>query len=431
MQPLDRLRLQLTIWYAGTFSLILLLLGIGLIVALSGQLSGDLDSRLESAVAAVRRAVTVRMAYGATANEAIASAVAEVSNPDRVLYLFGADGSPIIAPAPVDPRVGAAAARALNEAGSGDPVRDEFRTTIPQRWRLYAEQIAVSDSQAFAVVAVANAAGFRRQFERLLETFLAGALLALIAVGLGGYRIARVGAAPVERVMSQLRELTANAAHELRTPIAVLRGHAELALERERDAAAYTSALQQIAAESTRLGRLVDDLLILARAEAGTWPWRREALFLDDVADEVVESVTVLGAPRRIGVSLGRFEEARTVGDRDLVRQLLTILVENAVKFSNPGGSVRLDVFVDQSHPTVVVEDTGMGIAPEHLPHIFERFYRGYPDRSHAGAGLGLAIAKWIVEQHEARIEVQSALGRGTRISVRFPGPGLPPRPPL
>ncbi len=418
MQPIKRLQLRLTAWYVGTFSIILLLLGLALFVLLSKQLSGDLDLRLVSSVTAVRRAMEVRQAFGTSPEQALRDAVAEIDEPDRLLYLFRPDGQPIVAPSPVDPRIAAAAADALR---GNEDVSEEFRTRGGQRWRLYAERITTGGGDDFGLVAVADATGFRKQFERLLGTFVAVALLALLPVGIGGYHIARLSSARVEGALKQLRDFTADAAHELRTPVAIIRGRAELAVERERDAPAYAAALRDIAAEAERLGRLVDDLLRLARAEAGERAARRERVFLDDLADDAVEGAVVLGAGRGVHVSLGRFEEAAVNGDPELLRQVLMILLDNAIKYTPSGGAVRLDVFLEESRPTIVVEDTGPGIPPEHLPHVFERFFRGDRNRAGSGAGLGLAIARWILEQHGARIDLESAPGQGTRLHVRFP----------
>jgi signal transduction histidine kinase len=425
MDPLKRLRLRLTAWYVGTFTAVLALLGAGLFIVLSGQLSGDLDLKLETAVAAVRRTMDVRVAFGTAGEQALREAVAENAGPDRLLYLFDRTGKPLVAPNPVDPRIAAAAVDAIND---DDAVSDEFRTSSRQRWRVYAEPILVGDAQRFGLVAVADATGFERQLTRLVQTFGAAALLAVLLVGVGGYQIARVSAASVERAMERLRTLTADAAHELRTPVSVIRGHAELALQREREAAAYSAALRHIATEAQRLGQLLDNLLTLARAEAGDRPKQRRRLFLDDLADQAVTSAAVLGAERGVGVSLGRFEETAVVADPDLVTQMLLILLDNGIKFTPSGGSVQVHVFTEHHHPTLIVEDTGIGIAPEHLPHVFERFYRGDRSRSGVpGAGLGLAIARWIAEQHDATITISSAPDRGTRVEVRFPVPPAAP----
>src|SRR2546426_4028871 len=129
-----------------------------------------------------------------------------------------------------------------------------------------------------------------------------------------------------------------------------------------------------------------------------------------------------LAEHRRIQLEVGGFEEARISGDAALVRQLLVIVLDNAVKFTPAGGHVRLDIAAQDGCASVVVADTGVGIPPEQLPRVFERFYRGEPSRHQAdGAGLGLAIARWIAEAHGARIEIGSTPGSGTRVTIRFP----------
>jgi signal transduction histidine kinase len=127
-----------------------------------------------------------------------------------------------------------------------------------------------------------------------------------------------------------------------------------------------------------------------------------------------------------VRLDVEEFDEAPVVGDATLLRQLVMILLDNAVKFTAGGGSVRVRVGAPNGRPALVVEDTGIGIAPEQLPHVFERFYRGDPARSRTngsaadGAGLGLAIAKWIADAHDAEIALASEPGEGTRVSVRF-----------
>src|SRR2546427_3379680 len=172
----------------------------------------------------------------------------------------------------------------------------------------------------------------------------------------------------------------------------------------------------------TRLGQVVGDLLTLARADAGERPIAQVPLYLDDVAAEAVEAVRTLAEQKHVQLEVGGFEEAKITGDPTLIRQLLLIVLDNAIKFTAAGGQVRLDVSAEDGRAAAVVADTGVGISPEHLPHVFERFFRGDPARHAAdGAGLGLATARWIAGAHGARIDISSTPGTGTRVTVSFP----------
>src|SRR5438067_2231631 len=222
----------------------------------------------------------------------------------------------------------------------------------------------------------------------------------------------------------------AEPAHELRTPLTVLRSRAEVALQQPRPAGDYQEALLGIEREAKRLGSIVEDLLILARADAGERPIARERVYLDDLTLDAAGAARVVALAKGVTVEVEEFDEAPVQGDPTLLRQMVMILLDNAVKFTASGGRVRVRVGTPAERPTVVVEDTGVGIAPDQLPHVFERFYRGDPARSRGnggapdGAGLGLSIAKWIADAHGAEIALASELGEGTRVSVRF-GPNV------
>jgi signal transduction histidine kinase len=420
--PFTRLRLRLTIWYVATFAVILLLLGTGLFLALTQQQSDGLDRILESTIADVRQDTDVLTKLGQTRQAALQGAVAEHKGIGAQLFLFGPDAMPLLPATPSDPRIAAAAANVLTDE---ETMGTEFLTPAHRRNRVRAVRILGDSGGPWALVAVTDATQLERQVQRMVETFLAVGLLALLPIGIGGYHIARVSAGRVERAMDQLRQLTSDAAHELRTPVAIIRGRAELTLERPRGVEEYETALRDVAREAAGLGRLVDDLFTLAAAEAGEAVKRRDRVFLDDLASDAVSAAAVLGTQRGVSVSLGRFEEAPVVGDAGLLRQVLMIVLDNAVKFTPAGGTVRLDVFVEDQRPTVVIEDTGIGIPSEHLPRIFDRFYRADRGRARvAGAGLGLAIARWIIEGHGARIDVSSPPQHGTRVRIRFPHAG-------
>ncbi len=174
--------------------------------------------------------------------------------------------------------------------------------------------------------------------------------------------------------------------------------------------------------EAERLGRLVDGLLLLAAADEDRLPVRRRPVFLDDLLVQASEVARPLADAKGITLELDDFEEAPVDADPDLVRQLFLILLENAVKYTPSPGTVRAGVTADATRCRVVVHDTGPGIDPETLPHVFERFYRADPARRReGGSGLGLAIARTIADAHGADIALDSTVGVGTTVRVTFP----------
>jgi signal transduction histidine kinase len=415
------LRLRLTLWYVGVLTLILLLLGAGIFVAIRHQMSRHLDASLKAATAAVMQATLIREVERAR-TPGVADAVAEVHIPDRALYLFDAGGRPIVPPQ-ADGWIEAAARQA---ARSGSGVADVDRDAPGEReFRVHAERFSGGTGTVYVAAAVADRMELEEEYATLIATFAAAALAALLLAAGAGYVLMRQSAAPVERSMDQMRRFMADAAHELRTPVTVLHSRAEVMLAQERNSERDAAALKAIEQESTRLGEIIGDLLTLARADAGERPVARETLYLDDVAADAVAAMRALAERKGVALEVGRFEEAGIAGDAALVRRLLLIVLDNALKYTPTGGRVRLDVAGADGARSVVVSDTGIGIPPDQLPHVFERFYRGDPARRAAeGTGLGLAIARWIADLHGARITIASnAEGTGTRVAIKFPSP--------
>jgi signal transduction histidine kinase len=366
----------------------------------------------------------------ASAQGAVVDAVDELHIPDRTLFLLDSAGGPI-KPATAGTWIRAAARQAA-ALGSFDTERD---TTGDRTLSLHAERFRLASGQLLVAAATADQVELADRYSALIAAFGSAALAAVVLVLLGGSFLVQKSTAPVERSMEHTRRFMADAAHELRTPIAVLRTKADVALQEERSVEGYTSTLRAMGLEARRLGRTVDDLLLLARADAGERPVLRARFFLDDVVLDAALSARTLATAAGVSLIVDQFEEAPLVGDAVLVRELVIVLLDNAVKFTPRGGSVRVRVQPDPQ-PTLVVEDTGVGISPEQLPHVFERFYRGEPSRPRGGgAGLGLSIAHWVAEVHGARIslgpaddgsETAGSSGgghRGTRATVVFPRP--------
>lgn len=412
------LRRRLTVWYVATLGAILLLLGAGLFATIHRQITQQLDDSLRDAVAELIRAARIREVERRMTRGVVADAVTELHIPDRQLYLVDTLGVPLT------PRVANEAVRAVaRRAAQGRAVFDETDTEAGHTLSLYAERFRLRSGAVLVAVAAVDQLELTDQYMNLIVAFVGAAAAALVLVAAGGSLLARKSTAPVERSMEYMRRFMADAAHELRTPIAVLRTRAEVALQGEYSASGCADTLRAMAAEAERLGHVVDELLLLARAESGERPVARERFYLDDVAIEAALPLRALAHARGVTLQLDEFEATAVHGDAALVRELVNVLLDNAIKFTAAGGRVGVRVSPGPV-PTIVVEDTGCGIAPEALPHVFERFYRGDSARSRAGgAGLGLSIAQWIAEAHGARITLESTPGVGTRATVRFPQP--------
>ncbi|MFL5509963.1 MAG: sensor histidine kinase, partial [Gemmatimonadaceae bacterium] len=260
------------------------------------------------------------------------------------------------------------------------------------------------------------------RYADLIAAFVGVALLALVLVAAGGFFLVRKSTDPIERSIEFMRRFMADAAHELRTPITILRNRAEIALQQPRDTSDYISALQGVEAEAHRLGSIVDSLLVLARADTGERQIEKERIFLDDIAIDAAAAASVMARQKGVDITVEDFEEAPVVGDASLIRQLVMIILDNAVKFTDAGGKVRVGVSIQDQAPTFSVDDTGIGIKQDELSRVFQRFFRGETARSRTdGAGLGLSIASWIAREHGAEISLKSEMGVGTRVVVTFP----------
>ena len=227
----------------------------------------------------------------------------------------------------------------------------------------------------------------------------------------------------LERAFATLRRFTADASHELRTPLTAIRSVGEVGLRERRGEAEYREMVGSILEETERLTAVVDSLLLLSRADEGKADLRPAPMSLDDLANEVAADLAVLAEEKRQNVRVEVSAAVTAVADRPTVRQAAINLLDNAIKHSPDGAVIRL--VVRQEGPSAVLEviDNGPGIAPEHLPHVFERFYRVDKARSPAAgsAGLGLSIARWAVEANEGRIEVESETSRGSVFRIVLP----------
>lgn len=222
----------------------------------------------------------------------------------------------------------------------------------------------------------------------------------------------------LENLFRTQQRFLADVSHELRTPLTTIRGNVDLL---RRMGMADPDFLDDIQAELERMTRLVNDLLLLARADVGSMPIMREPIDVDTLLVDVYRQVAMLTPP--VAMKLGEVDQARVLGDRDRLRQLFLNLLDNAIKYTPAGGTVRLSLSKTAERVDVVVSDTGVGIPEQDLPHIFDRFYRVDKARTRmmGGSGLGLSIVKSIVEAHGGDIHVTSEVGKGTTFYVSLP----------
>lgn len=416
-----RVRRRLTLWYVGVFAAILLLFGSAVYLAITHQVGSTLDRQLVAATGETERALRIREQERGLPEHAV-DALDELRIPGVHLYVFDAEGRPLRDTVP--PTFLAPLVHAVFDSGQVW-ARPEVGETVNER--VYGRRITVA-GRSYAALATTPSVEVEERYPGLLASFLLAAFGALALVGLGGTALARKSLVPVQQSMERMRRFVADASHELRTPATVLRTRAEVALQRSRSVEEYADLLEQVRRESERLGRLVDGLLLLAAADEDALPMRRQSVYLDDLLVQASELARALAAPQGVALELGSFEEAPIEADPDLVRQLCLILLENAVKYTPSSGTVHADVTANAVTCRLAVRDTGPGIDPETLPHVFERFYRADPARAReGGSGLGLAIAKSIADAHGATIHVDSTPGEGTTVQVAFPRRALAP----
>jgi signal transduction histidine kinase len=220
-----------------------------------------------------------------------------------------------------------------------------------------------------------------------------------------------------------MREFMADASHELRTPLAIVRAEAEVSLEQDRSVFDYKQSMNIIRDQSKRMTRIVSDMLALARADAGQQKLRAQELYLNDVVEECCNAAQALALTRGVQLSFENGEDVSFRGDEELLKRMALNLLDNAIHYTPPGGSVSVRLQTDTSAVRLIITDTGIGIAPESISRIFDRFYRvdSSRARSDGGSGLGLSIVKLAAEAHKGCVELSSQLGAGSTFTVSLP----------
>ncbi len=411
---LRRVRWRLVLWSGGVTLVLLLALGSAVYFSVSRSLANDSETQLRA------RATTIVAEIDRNPDE--------LALPGRFGFSFGgpASGSIAMVIPPSGQTIGPsnlaslgipdAAGLAAARAGSVD-VRDTTIQGVPVR--VLSQPISLA-GETFVVQVIGDRTAEVRTLDLLLTVLLVGGLGVLGLALIAGWIYASRALVPIRLSLRRQREFAANASHELRTPLAVIRTSVE-DLERNRDApvGAVGEALRDIRDEVDHLTALVGDLLLLARTDSGAVEMERLPLDLADVAAEAMAALATLAAGRDVRLLLDP-EPAPVKGDPLRLRQLVTILADNAIAHSPGGGLVTVRVRSAGRNVRLDVEDQGPGVRPEDMPRIFDRFYRA-PGAPTGGTGLGLAIAAWIVERHGGSIRAANRGEGGALFTVELP----------
>jgi heavy metal sensor kinase len=449
------LRARLTLWYTLALLIVLCLFGANVLWQQRRIGTRRVDRELEALTATLTNVMQDELNEQDELSTAAVESITTVTAPGRALAILDVQGRTLGA------RWSGLELRDPWPAGNGGP---DVRTvgTPAGAWRVHARSHAFGDRTLVLLVASPMTDVLREQRE-VQEAMLVGIPIVLLLAAVGGLWLASIGLRPitdmarraariaptgledlgqtdrsdelgqlaeafnglVARIRATLqtqRQFMADASHELRTPVSVVRATADVMLSRDhRDEAEYREAMAIVGGQARRLGRLVEDMLVLARADAGGYPLRPVDLYLDEVVADCRRAVDVLAIERGVTIRSDGAAEIPFRGDEDLLRRLVLNVLQNAVQHTPAGGSVGVDVRQEREAVRIRVTDEGGGIPAGDQQRIFDRFVQLDAARRGQGTGLGLPIARWIAEAHSGTLELEQSGAGGSTFCISFP----------
>jgi heavy metal sensor kinase len=469
------LRIRLTLWYGAVLAAVLITFSLGFYSLLDKSLRQRLDGSLRSATQVTALALNheTEEHEGKAAGEEnvrlVLNTMHQTSFPRPDISVW--DGSRLVAEKPGIASVSGTLIQARRQKAQAAPSFHTFEWN-GVRYRVADYTVWVPFSRAqYRVVANESLQPIEAEMGTVSEILLITVPVCILMAAAGGYFLARKSLAPVlgmartaeqisshnleqrlivenphdelgslaetfnslferlQQAFRQQRQFMADASHELRTPISVALTAAQVSLTSRRQGIdELCETLEVVQSQMFRLRRVVDDMFTLAQADSGVYKLTRSTFYLDEVLQDSVRAARILGEARGVSVRAGQLAAERIYeGDEDLLRQLLLILLDNAVKYTPPTGTVEVSLTELPGAYKICVADTGIGIAVSDQPYIFDRFYRADKSRSRrqpgggSGAGLGLAIAQWITHLHEGTIRLAQSDEHGSVFFVDLP----------
>jgi two-component system, OmpR family, sensor kinase len=447
------IRLRLSLWYS---ALVLAVLGTATAVVAGVQDRSrltNLDEELQRLALTVQAVMLNEFGEGLDLAGAAMEASTEVITPGRSIVIATRDGSIV--------RAWGAALPASWHPDTPSPAQAQTSSVAGSSYRVVMRPVDAASSR-FIVAVLADMAPFYAEQGQLLRTLGIGMAVALLVAAVGGLLVGKPALRPLsamadqaqligernlgtrltapntgdelgrlasafngllgrlEAVLSSQRQFMADASHQLRTPVSVLRTTADVTLRRpHRPEQDYREALAIVSEQSVRLARLVDAMFLLSRAEAGGRTLRSEPVYLDEIVGDCVRALAMIASEGGVRVVAAGDSDVAFVGDDELLRQLFTNLLDNAVGHTPAGGQVTVETNAGAAQVVVRIADQGAGIAEPDRDRIFERFTRLDTDRR--GAGLGLPIARWIAEAHAGTLTLESSTSAGSVFVVTLP----------
>jgi heavy metal sensor kinase len=456
MRPIP-IRVRLAAWYSLMMAVSLIVFGVVADLAMEGSIRSTVNDGLEQRLDGVRSIIADEGSHGTDALKDEFQEYADGQGKRSRLRVVDDKGTLLF----LSP-----GAEFLSTARRPSPGRRTFMQEVAgERFRVLHDTINVAGISYDVAVATALEE-FGQAIDRFELVLVFAVPAFLVLAGFGGYWLSRRALAPVDEITQAARDIgaqdlgrrlvvhktgdelerladtlngmlsrletafqritkfTADASHELRTPVSVMRTSAEIALRKPRSDAEYQETLTQILHESERMSQLIEQLLILARSDAGSAVLPMVRTDLKEPFKSAWQQASVLAGKKRLAFT-ERFDDRPlwVRGDSSSLERLFLILLDNAVKYTPDGGRIEVQLNSEDGFAVAAIRDSGIGVAAEDLPHVFERFYRADRARSRdsGGSGLGLAIGTWIAQVHGGEIRVESELAKGSCFEVRLP----------
>jgi len=459
------LRVRLTLWYGTALALILIIFSTILYVVTARSLRDAVDESLVETAEAAVRSLEERGFLPLIDEDELMSQFPELARIDKFFQIFSPSGTITIRSPNMKQHEMPLSRQALEVAYSGRTLLEFAKYPKEPPLRLISVPIIYRGNLLYIIQVGTSMDSVEQTLNRLLLVLLVSMPIALAVSLAGGWFMAGRALRPVDAItlaaqriaggdltqrltvpasadeigrltktfndmidrletsFRQIRQFSSDASHELRTPLTVMKGETELALRRPRETDDYKIVLESNLEEIDRMTRIVDELLFLSRADMGEVKMEYLPVPLDTLIEDLHRQASLLGQEQDIQVVLRTTAPAVVLGDELRLRELFLNLLDNAVKYSRPGGTVDIALTIEQTQARVSVIDRGIGVALEDQSRIFDRFYRTDNARAHTkkGTGLGLSICAWIVESHHGHIEVQSKVGEGSIFTVMLP----------